>query len=120
MLQPKITRVPGQFPTIRASNIFVYFDGGSFGLSLQDMRPAENHDAAAPITHYASVEVGRFTISPATLMLLEQSLGQAKKAYETAMGHTIPDPSKIGDALNADAAIKSLLPQPQPPSSEPS
>jgi len=94
----------------------VYFDGGAFSLSLQEMRPAENHDAAAPITHYASVEVGRFTISPATLIWLEQSLAQAKKAYETAMGHQIPDPAKIGDALNADAAINSLLHPPQPPS----
>jgi len=113
-MKPKITRVPGNFPTLRATNVFVEFDGGSFLISLQELRAAENYDAAAPIEHLASIEVGRFTISPSTIVWLEQAIAKAKKAYESGMGHPIPDPAKVGDALNAQAAIDSVL-NPKPP-----
>ena len=76
MNQPalKIVRVPGNFPTLRASNVFVGFDGGAFVLSLQDRRPAEPYDAQGPASVLASHEVGRFRLAPSTLVWLKEQI----------------------------------------------
>lgn len=105
---PKILRVPGNFPTLRATNIFVDFDGGAFVLSVQELRPAEPYDAQGTAAVLASHEVGRFQLSPATLVWLKEQIARAEITYVTAMKTPLPDPQMMGDALKAAAALENL------------
>jgi hypothetical protein len=111
---PRFVRVPGNFPTLRASNVFVTFDGGSFLLSAHDLRPAEAHDAKESPSVLGSYEVARLALSPATLVWLKQQIAQAEKAYTDALKIPLPDPQAMGDALNAAAALEELS-KPRPP-----
>ena len=115
--KPKITRVPLNGPTLRATNIFVSFDGGSFVLSAQDLRPAEPYDAASAPTALGSFEVGRISFSPATMVWLKEQIARAEQTYVDAMKMPLPNPQALGDALNASAALEGLM---KPPPTGPS
>lgn len=106
--QPKLVRVPGNFPTLRASNVLVTFDGGAFVLSVLDLRPGEPYDAQGQPTILAAHEVGRYQLAPATLVWLKEQVAQAEAAYADAMKMPLPDPQAIGDALKAAGAIENL------------
>ena len=111
---PKIFRVPGQFPTVRANTFQIIFDGGSFLLSAEELRPGEAHDAAAPAPTLGAYEVARLAISPASLVWLKRHIETAERAYEDAMKAPMPQPEALGDALNATAALNELKKPPKP------
>ncbi len=100
--------LPG--PTIRASQSAVTFDGGSFQLVLGEQRPA--FGPAGPRIE-ALAEVGRFSLPPAALYWLRMNIENAIKAYESMMGHPLPDPTKfMANAI--DSQTNDLLSPPPP------
>jgi hypothetical protein len=103
-----LIRVPGNFPTLRCTTVRVTFEGGLFVLSLEDMRAISNAPIDQQPSDVGAFEVGRFALSPVTLQWLEQAIAQARTAYERAMGHPLPDPARLQDALNADAIAEDL------------
>jgi hypothetical protein len=83
--KPQISRVPLNAPTLRATNIFVTFDGGAFVMSAQDLRATEPWDANGQPTVLGSFEVSRISFAPATFVWLKQQMEVAEKAYNDAM-----------------------------------
>jgi hypothetical protein len=111
--KPRISRIPLNAPTLRATNIFVTFDGGSFVMSAQDLRATEPWDASGQATVLGSFEVSRIAFSAATFVWLKQQMETAEKAYRDAMKIELPDPKKIVDSLKAAAAIEQITKPPE-------
>lgn len=78
--------IAGDFPTVRATDAQIRFDGGLFVLSLSERR-----DSRDEVMH----EVGRYALSPIALAFFERQIYKARAAYERFMAVGFPDPSDV-------------------------
>jgi hypothetical protein len=91
-----------QRPTTRVTSVLCELDGGSFVLTLAELRPvqpwtAENRFAGAT----GFVEVGRFALSPIAFSNLKDALAQAEASYVKVLG-PLPDAKKYYEKIASD------------------
>jgi hypothetical protein len=89
-------------PTTRATSFLCELDGGSFTLTLSELRPvqpwtAENRFSGAS----GFVEVGRFALSPIAFSNLKDALAQAEASYVKILG-PLPDPKAYYEKIAAE------------------
>lgn len=114
---PQPPFVPGPFHTIRASHTEVVHLGGTFLLSLSEVRiAADQAGNVGPI----KFENGRFELGPITAMYLAGNLLQALKAYAKTFGDIprevlSPDAPKVTDIIKGlEDMLKDQRQQPPP------
>ncbi|MGH7729523.1 MAG: hypothetical protein ACREM2_12150, partial [Vulcanimicrobiaceae bacterium] len=97
---PSATMVtPLDATSARATNFEVRFDGGAFDLHVYEMRESSEDRSGFLVNAWQFIEIGRFSLSPIALARLKQSLVAATTAYSKAMGHDLPEQSKLTAAL---------------------
>lgn len=109
---PGVTIVPFAGATLGATSARVLFNGGAFVVSFSETK-FEPFDPSVGPTSGALVEIAKLLLTPQALVLLRQQIDEAEALYVSAMGHPLPNPGLISDALNAAAAIESIGKKPR-------
>jgi hypothetical protein len=106
--------VEQRIDALKAAGVTVVYGDEGISGSVRQRDGLDRRRAPPAPTAYASHEIGRFALSPATLVWLKQQIAQAEQSYEDVMKVALPDPKAMGDALKA-AAVLDELSKPPPP-----